>query len=123
MVPVGDHRLGLVPEGVELLERESAEVESALAGKPLDEPEAVAEAVGGRAQRRLGFDAEVTRHIHDGEEQVSDLGAHMVGVTFGVDDLTGFLDDLAERAVDIGPVEADLGCLALHGVGIRESGQ
>ena len=43
-----------------------------------------------------------------------------VAAAHGLDQLGGLLGDLRQRPVDVGPVEAELGGLALHGIGVHQ---
>ena len=115
--------LDLVPQGVERGEIGRAKVDAALGRQLFDTLEAGAELVGGRPQRQFGIDVEMAGHVDHSEQQVAEfvvLGDGVVVVDRRAE-LAGFLDDLRERTVDVGPVEADLRrlCADLGRVGER----
>ena len=97
-------------------------VDTPRGGQGFDLLEATPELLNGGSKRSLGFDPEVPRHVHDGEQQVADLLVHqpVVAGSNGLAHFRRFLGDLRQRAIDIGPVEPHLRCLALHRVRVGQ---
>ena len=78
----------------------------------LESPEAFRELVVGFAQRGLGLDAEPSRQLRDGEEQVAHLlfGARLIDRARRLDDLAQLVDfflDLGDDVAGGAPFEAD----------------
>ena len=80
------------------------------------------ELVRGDTQRGLGLDVEMTGDVDDREQEIAELVVDSSGVTAAdrLAQFCGFLGDLGQRAVDVGPVEADLRGLALHVVRVAQ---
>ena len=78
--------------------------------------------IGGATQRQLGVGTRVPCGVDDGEQQVTELAGDGVLVCGGerLAQLAELLVDLVERPADVVPVEADLGRLALHLLGVRQ---
>src|SRR5207247_10689476 len=65
--------LHLVPQFVELVESNVADVHAALLGEPLDCLEPPLEFVVRPLERRAGVDRQLTREVDDGKEKIADL--------------------------------------------------
>ena len=104
-----------------------------LGGEPLGELDPVDEPPARRAQGELGVDVDDAGDVDDGEEEVAELGEHArVGLGLGrgpagpgeLDlELGDLLPHLRERALEIGPVEPDRRCAALHLAGVEQAGK
>ena len=99
-----------------------SEVDAAGRCSRFDRGEPRAELGGGAAQGQLGVGAGVAGGVDDGEQEVAELPGDGVVVTGGErrTHLVELLADLVQRAIDIVPVEADLGRLALQLLGVGQ---
>ena len=114
--------LDLVPQRVERCQAGGSEVDAATGRQRLDGGEPRPELGGGAAEGQLGVGAGVPRHVDDGEQEVAELAGDVVRIA-SYDrraHLVELLADLVQRATDVVPVEAHLGCLALQLLGVRE---